>query len=342
MLILYVVWGSTYLGIRIAIETIPPFSMAAIRFFIAGSVLFGVTLLRERRSFAPPTRREWRDTFIVAGFLLGGGMGMVAWGEQTVPSGIAALIIALMPLWVAVIGRVFLAERLPGAAVVGVLVGLVGVAILVVPAGAGANRFDPAGVAALVLSPILWAIGSLFAAHRAQLPRRPLLATGMQMLAGGIILGGMAVATGEPARIDIPAISAESLVALAYLTVIGSLVAFTAYGWLLRVAPLPLIATYAYVNPIVAVILGALLVAEEISPRTAVAGAVIVFAVALIITARSRMSAPRTRDLPKAADASVTPATVISVSGEVSGEARPTTAGAVAPGAVAPGAVARG
>jgi len=298
MLILYVVWGSTYLGIRIAIETIPPFAMASIRFFIAGSVLFAVTLLRERRSFAPPTRREWRDTFIVAGFLLGGGMGMVAWGEQTVPSGIAALIIALMPLWVAVIGRVFLGEHLPRAAVIGILVGLVGVAILVVPAGVGANQFDPAGVAALMLSPILWATGSLFAAHRAQLPRRPLLATGMQMVAGGIILGGMAAATGEPARFDVPAISAESLAALAYLTVIGSLVAFTAYGWLLRVAPLPLIATYAYVNPIVAVILGALIVSEEVTARTLVAGAVIVFAVALIITARSRMSAPRRRDVP--------------------------------------------
>jgi drug/metabolite transporter (DMT)-like permease len=120
----------------------------------------------------------------------------------------------------------------------------------------------------------------------------------MQMVAGGIILGGMAVATGEPARIDVATFSAESLAALAYLTVIGSLVAFTAYGWLLRVAPLPLIATYAYVNPIVAVILGALIVSEEVTPRTLVAGAVIVFAVALIITARSRMSAPRRRDVP--------------------------------------------
>jgi len=319
MLTLYVVWGSTYLGIRIAIETIPPFAMASIRFLIAGSVLFALTLVRERRAFVAPTRREWRDTFIVAGLLLGGGMGMVAWGEQTVPSGIAALIIALMPVWVAVIGRVFLGERLPRAAVVGVLVGLAGVGILVVPAGVGANRFDPAGVAGLMLAPILWAAGSLFAAHRAQLPRRPLLATGMQMVAGGIILGAMAAATGEPARIHLPAISAESLAALAYLTVIGSLVAFTAYGWLLRVAPLPLIATYAYVNPIVAVILGALIVSEEVTPRTVVAGAVIVFAVALIITARSRMSAPRQREVPGPA-------------GEASAEPRPTAAGAVARG----------
>jgi drug/metabolite transporter (DMT)-like permease len=310
MLILYVVWGSTYLGIRIAIDTIPPFAMAAIRFLIAGAVLFGISLLRERRAFAWPGRREWRDTFIVAAFLLGGGMGMVAWGEQTVPSGIAALLIALMPLWVAILGRVFLGERLPKPAVVGILIGLVGVGILVVPAGAGANQFDPAGVGALVLSPIMWASGSLFAAHRARLPKRPLLATGMQMLAGGLVLSAMAVAAGEPARFDIASISPESLAALAYLTVIGSLVAFTAYGWLLRVAPLPLIATYAYVNPIVAVILGALILSEEVTSRTLVAGAVIVFAVALIITARSRMSAPRREARPGATPAPTGPKAV--------------------------------
>jgi len=293
ILVLYVVWGSTYLAIRIAVETIPPFTMAAVRFVIAGLVLLLVSAAHDRGSFALPSRREWRDTFIVGGFLLGGGMGMVAWGEQTVPSGIAALLIALMPLWVAVFGRAFLGERLPGIAVAGVLVGLVGVAVLVVPAGVGANQFDPAGIGALILSPISWAIGSLYAAHRATLPRRPLLATGTQMVAGGLILAVMAVATGEGPRFDASAISGESLAAVAYLTVIGSLVAFTAYGWLLRVAPLPLIATYAYVNPVVAVLLGAVVLSEEITARTLVAGAVITFAVALIITTRSRMSAPR-------------------------------------------------
>jgi drug/metabolite transporter (DMT)-like permease len=293
ILILYVVWGSTYLGIRIAIETIPPFAMAAIRFVIAGCVLLVVSVARERRAFVAPSRREWRDTFVVAGLLLGGGMGMVAWGEQTVPSGIAALLVAMLPLWVAVLGRLFLGERLPRPAVAGVAIGLLGVAILVAPAGEGANRFDLAGVGALVLSPVSWAIGSLYAAHRARLPRRPLLATGMQMLAGGIILAIMAVAAGEPARLDLRSVSPESLTALAYLTAIGSLVAFTAYGWLLRVAPLSLVATYAYVNPVVAVVLGAVILGEEVTFRTLTAGAVIIFAVALIIGARSRMSAPR-------------------------------------------------
>jgi len=303
ILTLYLVWGSTYLGIRIAIETIPPFAMASIRFVIAGSVLFAVSLARERRAFVMPSRLEWRDTFILAAFLLGGGMGLVAWGEQTVPSGIAALLVAMLPLWVAVLGRAFLGERLPRPAVVGIAVGFVGVAILVAPAGEGANRFDPAGVGALIVSPLSWAAGSLYAAHRAQLPRRPLLATGMQMLAGGLILALMALAAGEAARFDLPAVSGESLAALAYLTVIGSLIAFTAYGWLLRVAPLPLVATYAYVNPVVAVFLGGLILGEEITVRTLTAGAVIIFAVALIITVRSRMSAPRRRPEPAATPA---------------------------------------
>jgi drug/metabolite transporter (DMT)-like permease len=199
----------------------------------------------------------------------------------------------MLPLWVAVFGRLLLGERLPRAAVVGVGIGLLGVAILVAPAGEGANRFDPAGIGALVLSPICWAIGSLYAARRARLPRRPLVATATQMLAGGIILAVMAVVTGEPARIDLPSVSPESLAALAYLTVMGSLVAFTTYGWLLRVAPLSIVATYAYVNPVVAVLLGGLVLGEEITVRTVTAGAVIIFAVALILSARSRMAAPR-------------------------------------------------
>lgn len=292
ILTLYLVWGSTYLAIRVAVETIPPFSMASVRFLIAGAALLAVLWLRSRATFVLPTGREWRDTFIVGAFLLGGGMGMVAWGEQTVPSGIAALLIALMPLWVAIFGRAFFAERLPRVAVLGILVGLAGVAILVVPAGVGANQFDPAGIAALIVSPISWSLGSLFAAHRAVLPRHPLVATGAQMVAGGVVLAVMALVTGEPARLDLPGISPESFLGFAYLTVVGSLVAFTAYSWLLRIAPLPLIATYAYVNPVVAVVLGAVILAEEITPRTLVAGAVIVVAVALIITTRSRMSAP--------------------------------------------------
>jgi drug/metabolite transporter (DMT)-like permease len=291
ILILYVVWGSTYLGIAVAVETIPPFLMAALRFAIAGVVLMLASAAVDRRGFAWPSRREWRDSLIVGALLLAGGNGLVALGEETVPSGIAALMIALMPAWVAVFGRWFFGERLPWAAIVGIAIGLVGVAILVAPTGDG-GTFDPLGLLFLALSPVCWSLGSLFSQHRASLPKRPLAATGAQMLTGSIVLAGLSVVTGEPARFDPGAISSESLVALGYLIVFGSLVAYTAYVWLLRNAPLPLIATYAYVNPVVAVFLGTWILQEPLTPRTLVAGAVIVFAVALIITARSRMTGP--------------------------------------------------
>ncbi len=292
MLVLYVVWGSTYLGIAVAIETIPPFLMAGLRFLIAGLVLLAWSALREGRAFRLPSRRELRDTAIVGALLLGGGMGLVAWGEQTVASGIAALMIAMMPLWVAVFGRTFLGERLPMIAAAGVVVGLVGVGVLVWPFGALEDRLEPAGVVALLLSPILWASGSLFAQHRARQPARPLVATAFQMLAGSATLFVLALLNGEYPRFDLAEISSRSLVAFVYLTVIGSLLAFTAYVWLLKMAPLPLIATYAYVNPVVAVALGAAILGEAITPRTLVGGAIIVGAVAVIITARSRMRRP--------------------------------------------------
>ena len=293
ILILYVVWGSTYLGIRIAVESIPPFIMAGTRFALAGLVMLTVAAIRGRGRIEIPSRREWRDTFIVGAFLMGGGMGLVALGEETVPSGIAALLIAMMPLWVAVLGRIFFGERLPMAAVVGIAIGLLGVGILVGPSSSAAESFNPGGILALLISPICWASGSLYSAHRARLPRDPLVATGAQMFAGSIVLALMAAVHGEYATFRVEAVTAESLVAFGYLTLVGSLIAFTAYVWLLRVAPLPLIATYAYVNPVVAVALGWLVLREPITPRTLVAGAVIVFAVALIITSRNRMAPAR-------------------------------------------------
>jgi drug/metabolite transporter (DMT)-like permease len=266
--------------------------MAGGRFLVAGGLMLGWTILRAGRSFRRPSRREWRDSTIVGALLLGGGMGLVAWGEQTVPSGIAALLIAMMPVWVAVLGWGFLRERLPKLTLAGIAMGLAGVAILVAPAGAPEDRFDPAGTLALLVSPILWTTGSLYAAHRATLPSQPLVATAAQMLTGGSVLLLMGATSGELVRLDLGSVSEASILAVVYLTIIGSLVGFTAYGWLLRVAPLPLIATYAYVNPIVAVALGALILSEPISARTLVAGAVIVVAVAIIISTRSRVAGP--------------------------------------------------
>jgi drug/metabolite transporter (DMT)-like permease len=302
LLVLYLVWGSTYLGIAVAVDTIPPFLMGAVRFLTAGLALLAWSVAREGRRFHLPSAHEWRDSAIVGALLLGGGMGMVAYGELTVPSGITALVVALMPVWVAVLGRVFLGERLPGLAIGGIVLGFVGVAILIGPSAfGGGDALAPLSVAAILVAPIAWSGGSLFASHRATLPRQPLVATGAQMVCGGLVLLLMSGIAGEPAGYRIETITADSLIALAYLTVIGSLLAFTAYGWLLRVAPLPLIATYAYVNPVVAVILGALVLAEPIEPRTMVAGAVIVVAVAVIVTARGRMEAPPARSASAAA-----------------------------------------
>ncbi len=308
MLVLYTVWGSTYLGISVAVTTIPPFLMAATRFTLAGMVLLAWSRVRGG-DFSWPTRREWRDSLIVGGLLLGGGMGMVAFAEKTIPSGIAALLIAMMPVWVAIFGRAFLGERLPRGAVVGITVGFVGVAVLAGPTVLGVSGgLEPIGLAAAILSPICWSSGSLFASHRAVLPRQPLVLAGAEMLAGGLILVAMSAVTGEIAAFRPDAVTGSSFIALTYLTLIGSLLAFTTYGWLLTKAPLPLIATYAYVNPVVAVALGALVLHETIEPRTLIAGAIIVFAVALIVTARGRMRLPADRGAAVGVDVAAEPA----------------------------------
>jgi drug/metabolite transporter (DMT)-like permease len=290
ILILYVVWGSTYLGIRIAVESIPPFTMASTRFLVAGVVMLAAVAIVRRRAMVRPTTRELRDSFIIGALLMGGGMGAVAWGEQFVPSGIAALLIAMMPAWVAIFSRTFFGERLPLAATLGIIVGIAGVAILVGPSLVSGGELHPAGIVALLISPISWAAGSVFATHGARLPKDPFLTTSLQMLTGAIVLGAAALVTGEYAIVRLDTVTPESLAALVYLTLIGSLLAFTAYAWVLRHAPLPLIATYAFVNPVVAVILGAAILDEAVTPLQIVAATVIVVGVALIILSRSRMA----------------------------------------------------
>jgi drug/metabolite transporter (DMT)-like permease len=286
---LYVVWGSTYLAIRVAVETIPPFMQSSIRFLIAGTILALVTA-PGRAGEPRPGRREWRDAAIIGGFLLVGGNGLVALGETTVGSGIAALLIATLPLWVAVLGRLFFGLRLALSTLVGIALGFAGVGALVWPAG-GSAPVDLVGAGILLGSPILWAIGSLYSS-RAHLPARPLVGVAMQMLCGGVMLGVVAILSGEVGRFHPAAVTPASIAALAYLVAVGSLVGFTAYAWLLRVAPLSLVATYAYVNPIVAVALGALILGEPVTPRTLLAGVIIILAVAIIVWARGREPVP--------------------------------------------------
>ena len=267
MLVLYVVWGSTYLGIAIAVETIPPFIMAGTRFFIAGVILLAWSFVRGGGSIPSRAGASSATASSSGSLLLGAGMGLVAFGEQTRPLGITALLIAMMPVWVAILGRVLFAERLPALAIVGIVVGFAGVAILAGPSVFGStDALDPIGLAAIIISPIAWATGSLYASHRAVLPSQPLVATGIQMFCGGAILSVVGALSGEFGRFDITGVSSASLLAMVYLTGIGSLLAFTAYGWLLAVAPLPLVATYAYVNPVVAVLLGAFVLHEADRP----------------------------------------------------------------------------
>ena len=286
MLALYIVWGSTYLAIHFAIQSMPPFLMAAARFLAAGAILYA---WRRMAGDPAPRRVEWRSAAVVGLFLLLGGNGGVVWAEQVVPSGIAALMIGAVPLWMVLIDALIPGGQRPAPlALAGVLIGMGGIILLVNPwqMGGGEGALHPAGMIVLLLSTLAWAIGSLYS-RKARLPASPLLGTGMEMLAGGAGLVLVGTLSGEWARLDLAAITAPSLAGLAYLIVFGSLVGFASYTWLLRTAPTSLVSTYAYVNPLVAILLGSLLAGEVLTPRILFAGSVIIGSVVLINTARS-------------------------------------------------------
>ncbi|HEU4339872.1 MAG TPA: EamA family transporter, partial [Planctomycetota bacterium] len=243
-LLIYLIWGSTYLAIDRAIQTIPPFVMAGVRFLVAGAVLYAVA----RLFGAPqPQRGEWKPAAIVGLFLLLGGNGGVVQAQLTVPSGIASLIIAGVAIWMALFEAIRPGGRWPSWPVaLGLLVGLGGVALLVAPRGAGS--VDPWGAASLIAAEISWAIGSIYA-RGAKLPKSAFVATAVEMMAGGAGLLLLALPTGQWGMLDLRAVSTQSVIAMTYLAVFGSIVAFTAYVWLLSVRPPSLVATYAYVNP---------------------------------------------------------------------------------------------
>jgi drug/metabolite transporter (DMT)-like permease len=282
--VVYVVWGSTYLGIAYAIETLPPFLMAGTRFLVAGAILYGAARLVSGSASggsARPDRTQWGFAALTGVLMLGVGNGGVSWAQQTVPSGIAAIVIASIPLWVVLIDRLAFGARLSWMAAVGVGVGFAGVAILIDPSAP--DRIDPAGGLALLAAALCWAIGTLLSrGERLTVP--PLVAAGMQMLCGGVALVAAGLVAGELGEVQAP--SWRSALALAYLVVFGSLLAFSAYAWLLRNAQVSLVATYAYVNPVVAVFLGAVFLGEAVTTRTLVAGGIVLGAVALIVSAR--------------------------------------------------------
>ena len=288
----YLIWGSTYLGIRFAIETMPPFTMSALRFLSAGTILFvGSTSL----GAGWPRAVHWRSAAIVGTLLLVSGNGLLAWAEQFVPSGVAALIVGTVPLWMVVLDAMGPGGSRPGLAVIaGLVLGLLGIAVLVGPGELGGGSVHLGGALAICFAAFSWAVGSLYS-RRAPQSSSTLQNVGMQMLTGGGILFLVGLGLGE--RVDFAAVSARSAWALAYLAIFGGVVSYSAYVWLLKVSTPARVSTYAYVNPVVAVLLGWALAGEALSPRVFLATVAVVSAVVLISGAKKPATAEESEDL---------------------------------------------
>ena len=289
LLIVYVVWGSTYLAIAVMIQTLPPLVAAGVRYATAGVLLVaGIAIWRRIRGQPGerPGRLHWRSALIIGSLLLLGGNGGVVLAEQRIPSGIAALIVATSPIWMAIFEALVAGQRPSRLAVTGLVAGAVGVGILVVPLE-GVEAIDPIGIALVAGAAISWSVGSIYA-RRAPLPRSPFQGAGLEMLAGGAVMLAVGLLRGELTGVDPDAFSSASLLAVAYLIVFGSLVAFTAYIWVLHHASVSVVSTYAYVNPIVAVALGAIVLGEPMTPRTWLAGLIILGAVVAMVSGRPR------------------------------------------------------
>jgi drug/metabolite transporter (DMT)-like permease len=287
LIAIYLAWGSTYLAIRFAVETLPPFLMASTRFLISGAILI---LWRQLAGDAPPRRTEWRSTVLVGLFLLVGGNGGVSWAEQYVPSGIAALIVGSTPLWIVLLDAFRPGGQKPSPWVlVGILIGFLGIVVLVAPTDPRdlLHRLHPLGTLVLILAALSWAIGSLIG-RDAPLPSSALMATAWEMLFGGLGLLLLGSLTREWGRLNLQGASPKSIYGLVYLIVVGSLIGFTCYTWLLRVAPISLASTYAYVNPLIAVILGNLLADEPLTPRILIATPIILGSVAFVRMKQSK------------------------------------------------------
>jgi drug/metabolite transporter (DMT)-like permease len=293
---IYLIWGSTYLAIKYAIETVPPFLMTGVRFLVAGGVLYAWALFTAARHPAaarPPepglTMRQWRDAFVVGALLIVGGTALVGWAELSVPSGITSLILATTPLWMVMLESIMESRQVPTPRVLaGVAVGILGLGILIGPSLLNRGHgTDLLGVVGLILAALAWSGGAMYS-RRSAIPGSPARATGMQMIAGAFLSMLCGFAIGEHHQFSWAAVTASSVIALAYLVLVGALVGFTAYLWLMRVSTPSRVATHAYVNPVVAVLLGWAILSEPFSQRTGIAMAVIVVAVVLIVSAPKR------------------------------------------------------
>lgn len=298
--IVYLVWGSTYLAIRVTVETMPPLLTAGVRFLVAGGIMFALLAARRGVRSLRVGRAEVLGSTAVGTALLLGGNGLVSVAEQYVPSALTALIIASVPLWVIVL-RFVARDRVPRGTLIGVAVGFAGVALLVLP-GNGSEGASVAYSLLIVAAAMSWATGSFFS-KRLPLPRDPFVSTTIQMLCGGAVMSLVALVRGEAAGLDVSEFSGASLAGFAYLIFAGSLLAFTAYVWLLQNAPISKVATYAYVNPVVAIFLGSLILSEEVTSVILIGAALIVTSVATIVRLESRSAPVEEPDEPQVAGA---------------------------------------
>jgi drug/metabolite transporter (DMT)-like permease len=278
---IYLIWGSTYLAIRYAVATIPPYLMAGTRFGVAGLILLAVSHMR---GAAWPTGRQWGVAFVSGTLLLAGGIGSVSWAEQRVPSGLAALVAGAVPLVTVVVDWLRPGGSRPdGFTMLGLLAGFAGVVLLINPGANDAARIVPAGAGILVVAVVSWACGTVFSRHVHGAPS-PLMGAGASMLMGSLSLFGLATLLGETAHVDLGAVSLQSLAALSYLVVFGSVLAFTAYFWLIKNTTPAKAMTYAYVNPVLALLLGWAVEGEPVTARVVLAASVILAGV-LVVTA---------------------------------------------------------
>lgn len=276
----YLIWGSTYLAVRFAIETLPPFIMAGVRFMSAGVLMY---LFAIYKGAIPPTKKEWRSAIIIGGSLLFVGHGGVVWAEKTIPSSIAALLVGFVPLWMQLLEFFVFSKRIPFLKWLGVFLGIFGLVLLSIPNEGFPNPQKYFySVMVVLVSTLFWASGSLYS-RTAPLPSSSFLSTAMQMISAGVLLFLFGSVVGDLGNINLALFSFKSIASLLYLTVFGSLIAFTAFVWLMKNCPSEQVATYAYVNPVIALFLGWWLANEELKFRTIVGAIFILIAVFFMI-----------------------------------------------------------
>jgi drug/metabolite transporter (DMT)-like permease len=278
LITVYLLWGSSYLAAAVTNRSLPPLLMLSVRFLIAGALLYAWSSRRGHVAAERPGRRQWGAAAVVGGLLLVVDSGGVTWAQQRVASGVAALLVASVPLFIAALDRAIFGIKLGFGAAAGIATGLLGVGMLVGPSA----KIDALGAAVILLGSLSWAAGSVYA-RVAPLPKAPVLSTAMQLLCAGVLLGIVGLSTGEGSRVHLGSVSLASYAAFVFLIVFSSIIAFTVYGWLLQNASTSLSSTYAYVNPAVAVLLGWALLGEHVGSKEIASGAVILASVAMIV-----------------------------------------------------------